>query len=238
MDDLAVYQSEKAKRIFRGREIYRYQCISWNGGRVGSMEQLSYGILAGGKSRRMGMDKAALKLENQTFLNQLISQFQDKGPLMVSVRDDMQGKSTGVSYLIDENSGIGPIEGIRRLVEWAPTEHMFICACDMPFLKFDLVEYMAGCIDPDHDCYVIQDEGRVHPLCAIYSKRVLQAAEQLIREENHKLLCLLERCDVKKIDMKQSGFPAGYLQNINTKEEYMKCLCRETMGEVAWKQKS
>lgn len=187
-------------------------------------ELLSYGILTGGQSRRMGMDKASLKLEEQTFLNKLISEFEGKGPLMISVRDKEQGEEIGRPYLEDKNRGIGPIEGIKNLIDWSPTDYIFICACDMPFLKYDLVEYMAGHLLLGYDCYVMEDSERVHPLCGIYSKLAVVKAAQMIRKQHYRLTGLLAQLDVKKIDIRQSHVPSAYLQNINTKEEYLSCL--------------
>lgn len=193
------------------------------GNRMGK-ELLSYGIIAGGQSRRMGMDKASLKLNNQTFLNQLMSEFEGKGPLMISVRDKHQGEEIGRPYLEDINLGIGPIEGIKNLIQWSPTDYIFICACDMPFLKYGLVEYMAGHLSLGYDGYVMEDGERVHPLCGIYSKPAAVRAVQMIQKQNYRLMHLLEQINIKNIDIRQSGVPASCLRNINTKEEYIRYI--------------
>lgn len=191
-----------------------------------SIEHLSYGILAGGRSRRMGVDKAALKLQNQTFLNQLIQEFKDQGPLMISVRDKAQGDSTGCLYVEDTNHDIGPMEGLRNLLNWTPTEYIFICACDMPFLKYELVEYLAGFISPAYDCYAIADGERLHPLCAIYSVGLAEPAGEIVRGERHSIMRLLDQCRVRRVDICSSGLPVSYIQNINTKEDYLRCVER------------
>lgn len=183
----------------------------------------------------MGMDKAALMLQNQTFLNQLIQEFKDQGPLMISVRDDAQGGGTGCAYIADQNHDIGPMEGLRNLLNWSPTEYIFICACDMPFLKYELVEYLAGFLSEGYDCYAITDGERLHPLCAVYAAKLGRIADEIVKGERHSLMRLLDQCHVKPVDIRSSGLPLTYLQNINTKEEYQRCISGEVMGEAGWR---
>ena len=182
--------------------------------------QLSYGILAGGKSRRMETDKAGLQIGRQTFLEYLITEFQGQGRLMVAVRDERQGREIGVPFLPDENHGIGPIEGIRNLLRWCPTEYIFICACDTPYLKRELAGCLARGIPGGYDCCAFFDGERIHPLGAIYSRHLVRTAEQMVADGTYRIMTLLEQSKTKIIDIRDTGLPAGWLRNINTIADY------------------
>lgn len=142
----------------------------------GDRKKLSIGILAGGKSSRMGENKALLIYKNQSFIERISEEF------------------------------------------------VFLCASDMPFMKKELVEYLCQFICGDHDCYIVRDEQRVHPLCGIYSKKMLQQVEEAISSGNYRLMKLLERVRVKYIDMKYTCFESKILRNINHRSDYQECL--------------
>lgn len=182
--------------------------------------QLSYGILAGGRSRRMGSDKASLKINGESFLKHLASEFHDKGELIVSVRDEEQGQSTGLSYIIDEHQDAGPLEGVRQLLACSPTEYMFICACDVPYVKYEMAEYLSQVLLNGDDCCAFWDGKRVHPLTAIYSRHLHETARQMIVQGCHRVMPLLEQSKTRIIDIRETNIPLEWLQNINTKESY------------------
>jgi len=181
---------------------------------------LSYGLLAGGKSRRMGCDKAALRIGEETFLEHLAAEFQDKGPFMVAVRDEKQGREIGLPYIKDVNQEVGPMEGIRNLLAWSPTEYIFIGACDTPHLRAEMAFYLAAAIPPGYDCCAFAAKGRIHPLGAVYSRQLKEPAAQMIRDGNYRVMSLLEQSKTKVVDIREAGFPARWLENINTRESY------------------
>lgn len=186
--------------------------------------KLSIGILSGGKSTRMGSDKSLLKLNQETFLNRIITELNGFDEQLVSV-DSMDKYSNLSCYCVeDEYKEVGPIEGIRQILNHARNDYVFICATDMPFLKKELVEYMKEFISRDYDCYVLEDDKRKQPLCAIYSKRVGRIIEQMLDEKNYRLLTLLNRCNTKYIPLSYTCFDPKIVRNINTKEDYKRAL--------------
>lgn len=213
--------------------------------------KLGVSILAGGKSSRMGSNKALLKLNNETFLKRLLKEFSDFEHITVSRAagsdyEDLENKSldskcldsnvleggvldlkskslsSKVCLVTDEHKEIGPIEGIYQSIKNTDCDYVFVCAVDMPFVTKELVQYMEEFISSDYDCYCIKDDNRVHPLCAIYSKEILPIVEALIEEGNYKLLELLNRSRTKYISLEFSCFDKRVVKNINTKEEYAK----------------
>lgn len=181
---------------------------------------ISIGILAGGKSRRMGVNKALLEYNNKTFLNALAEELSDVGELWISVDRREAYEDLPYPLAVDENWDIGPMEGIRQILKASGREAAFICATDMPFLKKELVFYMSQFLCSDYDCYIICDKNRIHPLCGIYSKSVLPVIEELIAAGDYKLTKLLDRVRTKYISLAYSCFSEKVVKNINTRQEY------------------
>lgn len=182
--------------------------------------KFSAAILAGGKSTRMGQDKALLKLNNERFIDRLISEFSGCDEVFISVAHKGDYSDTGIPSVVDENSEIGPIEGIRQSLIFAGNDYVFVCAADMPFLRKGLAEYLAEFISSDYDAYVIRDEKRIQPLCAIYHKSLLPIIEEQIANGKYRLVDVLSRVRVKYVDLTKSCFETKIVKNINTRDEY------------------
>ena len=179
----------------------------------------SVGILAGGKSSRMGKNKALLEYESNTFIGRIINEFEGH-EIIVSASDKKEYESLPAKIVSDENIDIGPIEGIRQVLKASSEEYVFVCACDMPFVTSKIADYIAEFISSDYDCYVITDEDRMHPLCAIYSKRILPVIEKLIANGDYKLRLILDNTRTKLISLTNTVFEKKTVRNINTKDEY------------------
>lgn len=186
--------------------------------------KLSVAILTGGRSARMGRDKALLKVNNDTFLDRLIKEFSSFDEVIVSQaseEDCFLWEDTGnVRNVFDVNKGIGPVEGILRSLTEAKNQHVFVCAVDMPFMRHELAEYMAGYVSSDYDAYVITDRERMHPLCAIYSKEMILAIKTQIEKGCYKLKMLLDMVRTKYISIEDSRFSRNLVLNVNTMQEY------------------
>lgn len=186
--------------------------------------KLGAAVLAGGKSSRMGQNKVLLEYENIRFLDRICQELSGFDELLVSAAKKGDYADTPYQIVYDKNQEIGPIEGIRRVLESTSCDYVFICAGDMPFVKKELVQYMQEFISSDYDCYCLVDEQHVHPLCAIYSKAVLPVVEELVAEGQYRLLRLLNRVRTKYIKLESTCFDKKVVRNINTKEEYQRLV--------------
>lgn len=182
----------------------------------------SVGILAGGKSLRMGQDKALLPIGNERFIDRITGEFKDFHEVIISAAKPGMYDDLGFPVVLDEHKGIGPIEGIRQVLLAASEEYVFICASDMPFIRRGLALYLAGFISPDHDCYVTAYEGHIEPLCAIYSTRALPVIEELIKEGRYRLREIFQRLDTRYIKLDPDIFDIKTVKNINTPDEYLR----------------
>lgn len=181
---------------------------------------LSAVILVGGHSRRMGRDKALLKLDRQTFIGHLAQELSGCREVFIASCKERDYSDTGLKVLVDERRDVGPMEGIRQALRHASTNHVFVCAVDMPFFRRDMVECLAKHISPDDDACVFRDDARVHPLCGIYSSTALPFIEEMMAAERHRMMELLSQMRTKYVDIASAGFAVQALSNINTPEDY------------------
>ena len=180
-------------------------------------KDLSAAILVG-RSTRMGRDKALLVFNRQTFIDHLIQELSGCREVFISSVIKTDYPDYGLRTVPDEIMDFGPIEGIRQSLRHAEADYVFICAYDMPFVRREMIEYLAELVSADFDAWVFRDEERVHPMCGIYSRRVLPAAQQMIAEDRHRLMDLISRVRTRYVEIGRFGGEA--LSNINTPEEY------------------
>lgn len=188
---------------------------------------ISGGILAGGKSRRIGQDKAFLKSGEHSFIEHLIEELSGCEEVIVSASQPGLYENLGLPVVYDEHIDFGPPEGIRQILRAAKEEYVFICACDMPFICRELVEFIASYISSDHECYIIVDEDHLYPLCGIYQRSVIPVVEDLIQEGEHRIRELYQRRPTKFISLEYTWFGEDVLQDIDTPEEYENCRNRK-----------
>ena len=188
---------------------------------------LSAAILAGGQSSRMGRDKALLVLNRQRLIDRLVQEFSAScSEVIISAARQDDYKECGVPVVADEFRGIGPIEGIRQSLRFCSSDHVFVCAVDTPFVRREMVQYLAEFISSDYDAIVFRDGDRIHPLCGIYSRTVLPVAQEMISEGRYRLMDLLSRVRTKYADIDTGRFGSKSLLNINTPEDYLD-VCRK-----------
>ena len=181
---------------------------------------LSAAILVGGHSTRMGRDKAFLQLDRQTFIGHLAQELSGCREVFISTCEERDYSDTGLKVLVDERKDFGPMEGIRQALRHASTNHVFICAVDMPLFRREMMECLANRISPEDDACVFLDGERVHPLCGIYSTTALPFMEKLMAAKRHRMMELLSLMQTKYVDISSAGFARRMLSNINTPEDY------------------
>lgn len=188
-------------------------------------QDIGIGILASEKSRRMNVNKALLKIGDQSFIERLCQEFANFGQIYISAQNKETYKDLNYEVIEDAHSGVGPMEGIYQILKATKHEYNFICSVDMPFLKKEVLENLQEQIEGNYDCYVFKDEFRAHPTCAVYSKNLDLLIENLIKNEKYCLLEIFDNSKTKYIDYNTCGLDKKFILNINTNEDYEK-LCK------------
>ena len=188
-------------------------------------------ILAGGQSSRMGRDKALLELNEQKFIDLLVQELSGCCKVMISAahQDDYAGY--GVPVIADETKDIGPIEGIRQALRSSGSDYVFVCAVDTPFVRKEMIQYLAEFISSDYDAFVFREGDRIHPHIGIYSRAALPVIEEMIGEKQYRLTKLLSRIRTKYVDIGTSCFDRKALRNINTPDDYLAILNQDAPAD-------
>lgn len=184
-------------------------------------------VLAGGGSVRMGENKALLKLGSKTIIERVVGSLQSvfNHVLVVTNKPEEYHMLEGVKFINDcvntekKSSLIGLYSGLKQ----SKTSHIFVVACDMPFINIDLIEYMVNSLK-DEDVIVPFIEGYYQPLYAIYGKACIPELEKLLEKNMHKITKFFKNVKVKKImenDIKNFDPQMVCFENINTKKEYL-----------------
>ena len=181
-------------------------------------------ILAGGLNRRMnGRNKALLFVGNQSIIGRQIELFQElfEQVILVTNRplDFISWDITIVSDLLPFRSSL---TGIHAGLFYTRPSHAFITACDMPFLKTEMIHVLLQDFDPKWDVIVPVTREGYQPLCAVYSKRCSKLIEDQLRKGEMKISKLFSKGQVKKIpeDTRKRIDPDLIsFFNINTQED-------------------
>lgn len=180
-------------------------------------ENLTVQIMLGGKSTRMGRDKALVELNGRTLLELALTKWQGFGQsLQLSVGPERRAALApeGVPAVADIYPERGPLGGLHAGLLACPTELLLLTAVDSPFVTAELAEGLLAAIGPADACVYTLD-GRPQPLFGLYRTTCLSTAEELLRRNENKMGLLLRRVDTVYLAAED---PAPF-RNLNTPEE-------------------
>jgi len=144
-------------------------------------------ILAGGKSSRMGFNKAFAKLNRKRFIEIQVEELSKYFlEVMIVSNDPGLYSYLGVKVVTDIIPGKGPLSGIHAELVESCHEECFIVPCDMPFILGGmgkrLIELTKG-----FDGVVPILNGKLEPLCAVYNKSCIHVIENCLKRDIHKV---------------------------------------------------
>ena len=189
-------------------------------------DKITGAILCGGKSTRIGREKAFTLLNNIPIFEHVLNKL--KGifsKTVISSNNPVLFEKYKIPVVEDIVKDKDAMGGIYSILNYVDTEYAFIVACDMPFIDKRAVNVLIENID-DNDIVMPRINGRFQPLFAIYSKKTLPIIEKSINENNLKITSILNKNKTKvvtdsyfqNIDIKRNFF------NINTEKDYEKAV--------------
>jgi len=181
-------------------------------------------VLAGGKSARLGRDKAFAAVNGRPLLDRVTAAVGAVCSNTLIVADDAtKFAAKGVTVIPDATADEGPLMGLRSGLEAMTTDWGFATSCDAPFLSPRLIEYLWR-LREGHDAVVpfTAADQYPKPLCALYSRTCLHAIlETLGRGERRMIdfypfvhVLLVPEDSVRLIDPYLLSF-----HNVNTPED-------------------
>lgn len=180
-------------------------------------EGLAAVVLAGGASRRMGRDKAALPFDGGTLVERVVSVVSARcAPVFVIAAPGQALPALeSAEVLRDEIRGVGPLlatgRGLRAAAQ-AGREWAFVTAVDMPYLSADLIDELAAPAARLGVDVVLPWDGRDHYLAGVYRTALADRIAGLVTAGERRMRALVDTVDTQRIVMPQQRS----LTNVNT----------------------
>lgn len=183
-------------------------------------ENITVQIMLGGKSTRMGRDKATVELEGKTLLERALESWAEFGKsvqLSVGPEDRKVLAPRGIRAVADIYPERGPLGGLHAGLAACETELLLLVAVDTPFLTPAIAQALVPAMEEgEADACVYSLAGRPQPLFGLYRKSCLPAAEELLAAGENRMNALLRRVETVYLP---GGGVQRFFVNLNTPEE-------------------
>jgi molybdopterin-guanine dinucleotide biosynthesis protein A len=178
-------RSEQVTFVYRGiRLMLLYMAVA-------KQSRMGF-VLAGGRSSRMGTDKAFLRFDGETLLDRALAVTRAVCNEVAIVGDAAKfadcGSAQRESVVADIFSGCGPLGGIHAALVYSTAELNLMLAVDMPFVSADLLAFLfVAAENGDADVTVPRAARGLQPLCAVYRRDFAAIAEAALRAGRYKI---------------------------------------------------
>lgn len=183
------------------------------------MNDLTGVILAGGKSRRMGRDKAWLPVDGQGLFERVLTVMGELFPQLLIAGDRPDLARPGLPAVADLYPG-SALGGLYTGLREATTPYIFATACDIPHPDPAIIRTLCA-LRQGHDLVVIRTAEGYEPLFAVYGKNCLEPMQELLDAGNFRIYDFYDKVRVRYVG--EEELPADWrraLCNINTPQEY------------------
>jgi molybdopterin-guanine dinucleotide biosynthesis protein A len=179
-------------------------------------------VLAGGKSTRMGTDKAFVMLDGCTLVARALAICRCVCSDVRIVGDSLRYAPFG-PVIEDKFPGCGPLGGIHAALRASTSDLNLMLAVDLPFVSPALLQFLLRQARESASLVTVPRAGHgLQPLCAVYRRDFAKVAEKALREGRYKIDALFDATSTRVIeedDLNSAGFSPGVFRNLNTPEE-------------------
>jgi len=181
-------------------------------------------VLAGGKSRRMGRDKALLPFQGTTLLEYIIMQMRKAVEDVIVVADmpERYVLADGTRVVGDIYPEAGPLGGIVTGLHVAKEGYHPVVGCDMPYLEPAMLRLLIREAQ-GFDGVIPEVAGRIEPLCAVYHSRCVVALEMALLQGERAVHRAIEYVNMKRVRedvLRTVDKDLRSFINLNTPAEY------------------
>jgi len=180
-------------------------------------------VLAGGKSSRMGQDKAFMQLGGRSLLQRALELAKTVAgaPWIVGSAAKFAAFAPVVEDVYPE---CGPLGGIHAALSGTASELNLMIAVDLPFLQPDFLKYLLSRSRESGAMVAVpRAGGRLQPLCGVYRRGFAAVAERSLRAGMNRidpLFAEVHTCIIEPDELKQNGFSEQQFSNVNTQQDW------------------
>ena len=183
-------------------------------------------VLAGGASRRMGLDKARLEVGGRTLVERAVAALQSNcAEVAISMQAPSQWPDSSLRTIHDLRPAAGPLAGLESalLSEAESGRSAFLLACDLPYVTAEVVRYVLQASDTDDGSAAVIPSvaGRRQPLCGLYRAKALETVRHHLdsgRRAMHRLLDAIAVLEIP-IGPDEPFFRPDLFHNLNRPED-------------------
>ena len=174
-------------------------------------------LLAGGKSTRMGQDKALMEVDGKALLLHGTERLKPHVRELFVIGDPRLYGHLWPDVLPDEIPGLGPLGGIATAMGAARFDRLLVLAVDVPGVNARLLERLTRELPDDADALVPRHAGSLEPLVAAYNRRCRPAFLDLIKRSRLSMHGALESVHTAFLDIApgEDGWPEDLFRNLN-----------------------
>jgi molybdenum cofactor guanylyltransferase len=181
------------------------------------METSAGFVLTGGRSSRMGRDKALLPIEGSVLVERTAERVRAAAGSVILIGAPERYRHLELPLAADLAENCGPIGGLYTALTTTRSDWNLLVACDMPGLTVGFLrELLDAARQHGSTCLVPQTPSGLHPLCAVYHRRAVLAVESAIEHKHFKMHDLLKVLEAQSFPVAD----AAQLQNVNTPVEW------------------
>ncbi len=181
-------------------------------------------ILAGGKSSRMGKDKALLSIEGKSFLShiyQQANQFSQQVYIVTPWQEKYQDLvDDNCQFITEAKKFQGPLSAFSQGLTHIQTQWVLLLACDLPYFNLAPIENWINELEqlpPDSVAFLVNNQNRWECLCGFYRRNCLSSIEQYLNTGGKSFQSWLKNVKVTPISIDNQTI----LFNCNTPEDYL-----------------
>lgn len=189
-------------------------------------------ILAGGKSTRMGKNKAFMTFDGDTFISRtatMMSSLFERVLLVTNTPSDYS--SLGLEMCCDIYSYGGPLAGIHAGLTNSNTDKNFVISCDIPLVTSCIIQFICN-YESTNSIVLPRADGFVQHLCGCYSKQISHTISELLESKKddtkkcsiHDLLNIVQPEIIDSADI--PGYEEGTFLNLNSPDDYKLLLSK------------
>lgn len=193
-------------------------------------------VLAGGKSSRMGKDKAFLKVDGKTFLENAVDALYPHCSPTKIVLNRLQNHfiekiPADISYIFDIYENRGALGGIHAALKDCKSDFAVILAVDLPFVSYKTIEKLSKIATRFNEFSAFvsrQNDGRLQPLCAVYRvKECLSEIENFLEtEKSASVKNFLNGISLKIVQRESLSDKKDVFLNVNNPQDLTEIISR------------
>ncbi len=191
------------------------------------MQDVTAFILAGGKSSRMGSDKALLELDGETLLARTLKKAKTVAGRVCIVGSREKFELFG-PVIEDIYPGCGPLGGIHAALQASTTDLNLMLAVDLPYLPETALRFL---VEQARACDAVVVAPRIggfnQTLCAVYRLEFAELAEEALRAGQNKIDPLYKRTSVRMLEeaeLAEVDIVPAMFDNLNTPQDLERAL--------------